>query len=76
MSKDGFDLMQFLYKGLNKGGHLIIKDINTKPFLMLYFTFLLDLLMNLKDSFYYRSISRWKEDLSIIGFQKIKIHDF
>jgi len=52
----------------------IIKDVTTRPRVMVYFTFLLDLLMNPQDSFFYRSTDTWLNLLDAIGFSKIETH--
>lgn len=70
----GNHLIETLSKKLEPGGYLIIKDITTRPRLMLYFTFLLDLLVNPKDSFYYRSTEIWRTLLEKAGFTSLTIY--
>ena len=41
---------------------------------MLYFTFLLDLLMNPRDSFYYRCVDAWIDLLDQAGFASVEKH--
>ena len=67
-------LLERLYQGLEPGGTIVIKDINTHPRLMLWFTFLLDWLVNPKDSFYYRHASTWQERLTEAGFASLYVY--
>ena len=52
----------------------VMKDVTTWPRPMLYFTFLLDLLMNPRDSFYYRSADAWIDLLAKLGFTSVEKH--
>lgn len=61
-------LLESLYAGLAEGGALIVKDISTQPRPHLWFTFLLDLLMNPRDSFYYRHAQVWRDRMAACGF--------
>ncbi|NIN01129.1 MAG: hypothetical protein GTO24_24465 [candidate division Zixibacteria bacterium] len=51
-----------------------MKDVTTRPRPMLYFTFILDLLMNPSDAFYYRSVEKWVEMLRLTGFDLVEKH--
>lgn len=70
----GDKLIDRIAASLAPGGRLIIKDITTRPRLMLYFTFLLDLLMNPADSFYYRSDEVWRARLAQSGFISLAVY--
>lgn len=71
----GDELLRTIYDELLADGSLLlIKDITTRPRYMLYFTYLLDLLMNPRDSFYYRSAERWMALLREIGFERLEQH--
>lgn len=60
---------------LRENGVLVIKDVSTRPRLMLWFTFLMDWIMNPKDSFYYRSANCWKNEIKKFNFLNIHICD-
>jgi 2-polyprenyl-3-methyl-5-hydroxy-6-metoxy-1,4-benzoquinol methylase len=71
----GNDLLNTIYHDiLSENSLLVIKDITTRPRAMLYFTFLLDLIMNPRSSFYYRSVDSWLELLAGIGFSRLEQH--
>ncbi len=70
----GDSLINRIAASLAPGGHIIIKDITTRPRLMLYFTFLLDLLMNPADSFYYRNDEIWRAQLARSGFISLAVY--
>jgi SAM-dependent methyltransferase len=72
--EDGDQLIARLYKGLEPGGAIVIKDITTHPRPMLWFTFMLDLLFNPKDSFYYRHALTWMDRLGEIGFDALSVY--
>ena len=59
---------------LSPHGMFVMKDVTTWPRPMLYFTFLLDLLMNPRDSFYYRSADAWIDCLTKFGFASVEKH--
>jgi 2-polyprenyl-3-methyl-5-hydroxy-6-metoxy-1,4-benzoquinol methylase len=70
----GDRLINHIAASLAPGGRIIIKDITTRPRLKLYFTFLLDLLMNPADSFYYRSDEVWRARLVQSGFISLAVY--
>lgn len=75
MTPEGGDhLLMRLYDVLVPGGPIIVKDITTQPRLKLYYTFILDLLVNPKDSFYYRSAAVWRTRLSQFGFTSLQVY--
>ena len=59
---------------LSSHGMFVMKDVTTWPRPMLYFTFLLDLLMNPRDSFYYRCADAWIDLLDQAGFASVEKH--
>ena len=59
---------------LSPHGMFVMKDVTTWPRPMLYFTFLLDLLMNPGESFYYRSADVWIDLLTQVGFASVEKH--
>lgn len=70
----GNQIIKGFYKMLKPGGVLLTKDVTTRPRLMVYFTFILDFIMNPKDVFYYRSANAWIKELKNRGFFKVQIH--
>jgi 2-polyprenyl-3-methyl-5-hydroxy-6-metoxy-1,4-benzoquinol methylase len=73
--QDGNKIIEIIYQTkLSNGGSFILKDITTHPRYMLYFTFILDLLMNPKDSFYYRSTDAWITCFKNVGFCQVEKH--
>ncbi len=73
--EDGNRLLSLLSeKILKSNGIFIMKDVTTRPRYMLYFTYLLDWIMNPKDHFYYRDESKWKEALKKYGFRSTETH--
>lgn len=67
----GDRLIHSMFMQLKPGGKIVIKDITTRPRLMLYYTFMLDLLVSPREKCYYRSHSVWRQVLSQIGFSSI-----
>lgn len=55
-------------------GTFVIKDVTTRPRPMLWFTYLLDAVMNPGQSFHYRSRERWLELLRSSGFNHTESH--
>lgn len=72
--ESGNSLLTTLCSHLRPGGKFILKDIDTHPRAMMFFTYLLDLLMSPRDSFYYRSATVWQKQLESIGFEKPFLH--
>ena len=70
----GDRLLQDLNAHLEPGGRFLLKDIDTAPRGMLWFTFLLDALMSPRDDFHYRSAGAWQRQLSGSGFAPIHLH--
>ncbi len=73
--EDGDSLTRSIcYEWLKPAGVFLMKDVTTRPRPMLYFTFILDLLMNPSDAFYYRSVEKWVEMLRLTGFDLVEKH--
>lgn len=70
----GNRLLNDLFGHLQGDGRFLLKDIDTTPRAMLWFTFLLDLLMSPRDQFHYRSAGAWQEQLAASGFHPIYLH--
>ena len=70
----GDALLRSLFAHLKPGGGFLLKDIDTRPRSMLWFTYLLDLLMSPRDRFFYRSGAAWREQLTEIGFEPVYLH--
>ncbi|MCI0477875.1 MAG: class I SAM-dependent methyltransferase [Anaerolineales bacterium] len=73
--ENGNRLLNDLCAHLEPGGRFLLKDIDTQPRAMLWFTYALDALMSPRDDFYYRSAGAWQRQLSASGFAPIFIHD-
>lgn len=71
---DGDRLLEKLFAALKPGSPIVIKDISTHPRFKLYYTFILDLLVNPKDSFYYRNQDVWRSRLIQIGFTRLYVY--
>jgi SAM-dependent methyltransferase len=70
---DGDALAQSIHDQLlGADGAWVLKDVSTKPRAMLYFTFLLDWLMNPRDAFFYRNLSVWKANARNIGYASVE----
>ncbi|MFQ5923344.1 MAG: class I SAM-dependent methyltransferase [Anaerolineales bacterium] len=73
--QEGNSIIQTVHSDwLSSRGTFVMKDVTTWPRPMLYFTFLLDLLMNPRDSFYYRSADAWIDYLAEVGFASVEKH--
>ena len=73
--RDGNDLLRTVNSTwLAPHGRFVMKDVTTWPRPMLYFTFLLDALMNPRDSFYYRSADAWIDLLAQVGYVSVEKH--
>ena len=70
----GDRLLCDLYTHIEPGGRFLLKDIDTLPRGMLWFTYLLDALMSPRDDFHYRSAGAWQRQLSASGFAPIHLH--
>lgn len=70
----GDRLLCDLFAHLQPGGRLVLKDIDTAPRWMLWFTYLLDALMSPRDDFHYRSAGAWQRQLTASGFRPIRLH--
>ena len=70
----GDRLLCDLFAHLEAGGRFLLKDIDTQPRGMLWFTYLLDALMSPRDDFHYRSAGAWQRQLSASGFAPIRLH--
>lgn len=73
--ENGNRLLNDLFARLAPGGRFLLKDIDTQPRAMLWFTYVLDALMSPRDDFHYRSAGAWQRQLSASGFAPIFIHD-
>lgn len=72
---DGDSLIQTVYRDLlMPEGRFLLKDVTTHPRSMLYFTFLLDLFMNPRASFFYRDVGAWTDALYAAGFLGVERH--
>jgi 2-polyprenyl-3-methyl-5-hydroxy-6-metoxy-1,4-benzoquinol methylase len=71
----GNRLLNDLFARLEPGGRFLLKDIDTQPRAMLWFTYLLDALMSPRDDFQYRSAGAWQRQLAASGFAPIFVHD-
>jgi 2-polyprenyl-3-methyl-5-hydroxy-6-metoxy-1,4-benzoquinol methylase len=72
--ESGDRLLCDLFAHLEPGGRFLLKDIDTAPRGMLWFTYLLDALMSPRDDFYYRSAGAWQRQLTSSGFTPIHRH--
>jgi 2-polyprenyl-3-methyl-5-hydroxy-6-metoxy-1,4-benzoquinol methylase len=70
----GDRLLCDLYARIESGGRFLLKDIDTAPRAMLWFTYLLDALMSPRDDFHYRSAGAWQRQLRASGFSSIYLH--
>lgn len=67
----GDQLLRQLFRQLQPGGKLIVKDVSTRPRYMLYFTYALDLLVSPRAQYCYRNEAIWSNLLSQIGFHPV-----
>jgi 2-polyprenyl-3-methyl-5-hydroxy-6-metoxy-1,4-benzoquinol methylase len=75
LGKDSYmALLNTIYNKLSPHGILILKDIATTPTWKLWFTWLLDILMNPKSPPHYISSTTLRSQLEKIGFD-VKIHE-
>jgi SAM-dependent methyltransferase len=72
--ESGNRLLVDLFEQLETGGRFLLKDIDTQPRAMLWFTYLLDVLMSPRDDFHYRSAGAWQQQLAASGFAPIYLH--
>jgi 2-polyprenyl-3-methyl-5-hydroxy-6-metoxy-1,4-benzoquinol methylase len=72
--ESGNRLLCDLFEHIRPGGRLVLKDIDTTPRTMLWFTYLLDVIMSPRDDFHYRSSNAWREQLAASGFGPIYLH--
>jgi len=70
----GDELLRELFARLEPGGRFLLKDIDTTPRAMLWFTYLLDVLMSPRDDFFYRSASVWQKTIGGVGFAPAHVH--
>lgn len=70
----GDRLLRDLFEHIQPGGRFLLKDIDTTPRTMLWFTYLLDVLMSPRDEFHYRSAGAWQAQLAASGFSPIYLH--
>ncbi len=72
--ESGNRLLGDLSAHIEPGGRFLLKDIDTTPRAMLWFTYLLDVLMSPRDDFFYRSSVAWERQLTASGFVPIYLH--
>ena len=72
--ESGDRLFSDLYAHIEPGGRFLLKDIDTQPRGMLWFTYLLDVMMSPRDDFHYRSAGAWQRQLTTSGFAPIHLH--
>ena len=72
--ESGNRLLLDLFSRLKSGGRFLLKDIDTSPRWMLWFTYILDALMSPRDDYYYRSASDWQRQLGASGFEPVYRH--
>jgi 2-polyprenyl-3-methyl-5-hydroxy-6-metoxy-1,4-benzoquinol methylase len=72
--ESGDRLLNDLFVHLEPGGRFLLKDIDTLPRGMLWFTYGLDALMSPRDDFHYRSAGAWQRQLAASGFTPIYTH--
>lgn len=72
--ESGDQLIRDLSAHLKPGGIFLLKDIDTMPRPMLWFTYLLDALVSPRDDFSYRSANEWQRQLAAGGFEPIRLH--
>ena len=70
----GDRLLGDLFEHIQPGGRFLLKDIDTQPRVMLWFTYLLDVLMSPRDDFHYRSAGVWQAQLAASGFGPVYVH--
>jgi 2-polyprenyl-3-methyl-5-hydroxy-6-metoxy-1,4-benzoquinol methylase len=73
--ENGNRILVDLFVRLESGGRFLLKDIDTQPRAMLWFTYVLDALMSPRDDFHYRSAGAWQRQLAASGFAPIFVHD-
>lgn len=67
-------LIGSVYRHLNEGGIYIVKEVNAQPFWKMWFTYLLDRLMDFRRPVHYRHVKVWREVLLGVGFRQVKIY--
>jgi len=72
--ESGNRLLADLSAHIVPGGRFLLKDIDTQPRGMLWFTYWLDVLMSPRDHFFYRSAGEWQRQLTLSGFAPIYLH--
>jgi 2-polyprenyl-3-methyl-5-hydroxy-6-metoxy-1,4-benzoquinol methylase len=72
--ESGNRLLADLSAHIKPGGRFLLKDIDTHPRAMLWFTYLLDVIMSPRDHFFYRSSNEWERQLAASGFTPIYLH--
>lgn len=72
--ENGNRLLRDLYSHIEPDGRFLLKDIDTTPRAMLWFTYLLDVVMSPRDDFHYRSTTAWQQQLGESGFAPIYLH--
>lgn len=70
----GNQLLETVYRIIEPGGRFVLKDVDTRPLLMLLCCHITDLVMAPRSRVYYRSADTWKKQLSAAGFSPVYLH--
>jgi len=62
------ELFEKIYKQIKPGALVLIKELDTKPFVKYFISYMLDTILYLGQTICYRSASSWKNMLNEIGF--------
>lgn len=66
------DLFKFIYKKLSPGGKLVIEEVDNVPRWKFFFSFFIDVILNIGEPLYNRPALEWKKILEDFGF-RVKI---
>jgi 2-polyprenyl-3-methyl-5-hydroxy-6-metoxy-1,4-benzoquinol methylase len=64
-------LIDAVYRNLKPGGVFILKDVNVRPWWKLFFTYVLDKLMDPKRTVHYRDMGIWRQRAIEVGFDPV-----
>lgn len=70
----GNQLLETVHRNIEPGGRFILKDVDTRPLLMLLCCHITDLVMAPRSRVYYRSADTWKKQLGAAGFSPVHVH--
>ena len=62
------ELLKKIHRQIRKGAVVLIKELDTRPFLKYYISYVLDTFLYLGQRISYRSLDSWKNVLNKIGF--------